>query len=317
MFDLENLGQTFFLHDLSYLRLQTWYEVDLSVDFNIFKIEDIKNNKNKHVTLLVDLETQGHTLFSYDLAYLRLYACYLLDLGVESNILKVEDLRKLKINHLTLMFDLENLGQTFFCMTFHISGCKHDTKSILVSILTFSRSKISKIIKTNTWPYWLTLKLKVIHFFHMTLLISGCMPCYLLDLGVESNILKVEDLRKFISGYLTLMFDLDFQGQTTFLQIHIIFKVSHYRYIIYFWFFEFFDLDYVKINTEIKAAACIQPEIMKVIWKYVWPWFSRSTMKFRWHMLVILRFQTSDMFKSTPNIVSLSRIQPMMNKGSQ
>ena len=61
-------------------------------------------------------------------------------------------------------------------MTFHISGCKHDTKSILVSILTFSRSRISKIIKTNTWPYRLTLKLKVIHFFHMTLLISGCMP---------------------------------------------------------------------------------------------------------------------------------------------
>ena len=74
------------------------------------------------------------------------------------------------------MFDLENLGQTFFCMTFHISGCKHNTKSILVSILTFSRSRISKIIKTNTWPYRLTLKLKVIHFFHMTLLISGCMP---------------------------------------------------------------------------------------------------------------------------------------------
>ena len=61
-------------------------------------------------------------------------------------------------------------------MTFHISGCKHDTKSILVSILTFSRSKISKIIKTNTWPYRVTLKLKVIHFFHITLLISGCMP---------------------------------------------------------------------------------------------------------------------------------------------
>ena len=102
------------------------------MDFNIFKIEDIKNIKNKHVTLSVHLETRGRTLFSYDLAYHRLYACYLL------------------------------------------------------------------------------------------------------DLGVESNILKVEDLRKSIFGYLTLMFDFDFQGQTTFLQIYIIFKVSHYRYIIYF-----------------------------------------------------------------------------------
>ena len=89
--------------------------------------------------------------------------------------------------------------------------------------------------------------------------------CYLLDLGIKSNILMVEDLRKSIFGYLNLMFDLDFQGQTTSIQIYIIFKVSHYRYVIYFLFFEFFDFDYVKINTEIESAACIHPEIMKVI----------------------------------------------------
>ena len=33
-------------------------------------------------------------------------------IGVDSNIFKVEDLRKPRISHLTLMFDLENLGQT-------------------------------------------------------------------------------------------------------------------------------------------------------------------------------------------------------------
>ena len=115
------------------------------------------------MTLTVDLETQGHTLFSYDLAYLRLYACY-----------------------------------------------------------------------------WL-------------------------DLGVESNIFKVEDLRKFIFGYLTLMFDLDFQGQTVFLRIYIIFKVNHHRYIIFLWFFEFIHLDYVKFNNKIKSVTCIQQEMMKVI----------------------------------------------------
>ena len=60
------------------------------------------------------------------------------------------------------------------------------------------------------------------------------MPAIVLNLGVESNIVKVEDLRNSIFGHLTLMFDLDFQGQTTFLQIYIIFKFSHYRYIIYF-----------------------------------------------------------------------------------
>ena len=113
------------MHDLSYLRLQTWYEVDLSVDFNIFKIKDIKNNKNKHVTLSDDLETQGHTLFSYDLAYLRLYACYLLDLGVESNILKVEDLKKSIFGYLTLMFDLDFQGQTTFLQIYIIFKVSH------------------------------------------------------------------------------------------------------------------------------------------------------------------------------------------------
>ena len=31
---------------------------------------------------------------------------------------------------LSLLYDLENQGQTPFCMTFLISGCKHDTKLI-------------------------------------------------------------------------------------------------------------------------------------------------------------------------------------------
>ena len=105
--------------------------------------------KKNYVTLTVDLGTKGHTHSLYDLSYLRLYTSYRLDLGVDSNICKVEDLKKLKTSHLTLMFDLENLGQTLFCMTFHISGCKHDTKSILVSILTFSRSRISKLLKNK------------------------------------------------------------------------------------------------------------------------------------------------------------------------
>ena len=45
---------------------------------------------------MFDLGTQGHTHFSYDFAYLRLYACYWLDLGVDSNILNVKDLKKTK-----------------------------------------------------------------------------------------------------------------------------------------------------------------------------------------------------------------------------
>ena len=73
----------------------------------------------------------------YDLSYLRLYTGCRLDLGVGSNIYNVEDLKNLQISHLTLMIDLENEGQTHMYMTFRISGCKHHTNIIFVSILTF------------------------------------------------------------------------------------------------------------------------------------------------------------------------------------
>ena len=75
---------------------------------------------------------------------------------------------------LSLLHDLENQGQTPFYLTFHISGCKHDTKLILVSILTFSRSRISKMLKTIPWPWRLTLEFKVTHIHCMTFINSGC-----------------------------------------------------------------------------------------------------------------------------------------------
>ena len=83
-----------FLHDLSYLRLSTWYKVDLGVDSNIFEVGDFEYVRKNHVTLTVDLGTQGHTHSLYDLSYLRLNTSYRLDLGIDSNICKVEDLRK-------------------------------------------------------------------------------------------------------------------------------------------------------------------------------------------------------------------------------
>ena len=109
---------------------------------------DIKYVNKIYVTLTVDLETQGHTHSLYDLSHLRLYTGYRLDRGVDSNICKVEDLRKPKISHMALMVDLENEGQTHLCMTFRISGCKHHTDMIFVSILTISRPKMSEIVKT-------------------------------------------------------------------------------------------------------------------------------------------------------------------------
>ena len=53
-------------------------------------------------------------------------------------------MKKFYLYCMTLKIEVKH----FFCMTFHISGCKHDTKLILVSILTFSRSRISKMLKT-------------------------------------------------------------------------------------------------------------------------------------------------------------------------
>ena len=96
---------------------------------------------------MVDLETQGHTHLLYDLSYLRLYTSYRLDLDVDSNICKVEDLRKPKISHMTLTVELENEGQTHLYMTFRISGCKHHTDMIFVSILTISRPRMSKMLE--------------------------------------------------------------------------------------------------------------------------------------------------------------------------
>ena len=134
------------------------------------------------------------------------------------------------------MFDLENLGQTLFCMTFHISSCKHDTKSILVSILNIFEIKDITNVENKHVTLTVDLETQGHALFSYDLAYLRLYVFYWLDLGVESNKLKVEDLRKSIFGYLTLMFDLDFQGQTTFLQMYIIFKVSHHRYIIYFWF---------------------------------------------------------------------------------
>ena len=79
-----------FLYGLSYLWLQTSYRHDLCIDFDIFEAWDIENVEI-YVSQTFDLGTQGHTHFSYDLAHLKLYACYWLDLDVDSNIYYVEE----------------------------------------------------------------------------------------------------------------------------------------------------------------------------------------------------------------------------------
>ena len=57
---------------------------------------------------------------------------------------------------------------------------------------------------------------------------------------------------------------------------------------------------------------------MNVIWKNVWPWFSRSIMEGRWHNYIShIEIPNIGYVQIDTNIDSLSRIQPMMNMGSQ
>ena len=55
--DLENRGQTSFCMKFHISCCKHDTKFDLSVDSNIFEVEDIKNVENNHVTLTVDLGT--------------------------------------------------------------------------------------------------------------------------------------------------------------------------------------------------------------------------------------------------------------------
>ena len=94
--------------------------------------------------------------------------------GVDSNFLKVKDLENNKINYLTLTVDFERQGQTHFYMTFLIFGCIHDTDIILVSILTKSRSVISKKNKISYMTLTVDLQSQCQADYFMTFFISGC-----------------------------------------------------------------------------------------------------------------------------------------------
>ena len=100
------------------------------------------------------------------------------------------------------------------CMTFLSSDCIHDADLILVSILTFTMSRISEIPQSFTWPWWLTLKVKVT-IFCMTVHISVCKHDTKLIL-VDFNILEVEDIKNVENNYVALTNDLGTQGHTHF-----------------------------------------------------------------------------------------------------
>ena len=122
-------------------------------------------NKPKSITWpwRLTLKIKVKHMYRYELCYLWLWTWYRFDLGVDSSLLEVRDIKKARMNFMTLTFDLENQGQTYTYVTSFISGCIHVTDLILVLISTLSRSGISNKPKQITWPWRLTLKIKVKH----------------------------------------------------------------------------------------------------------------------------------------------------------
>ena len=71
----------------------------------------------------------------------------------------------------------------------------------------------------------------------------------------------------------------DTKGHTQ-MCLTFIFKINHQGQVTDFRFSEILDIVNVRIDTKIKSAACMQPELRKVIqWMRVWPWLPRSTVK--------------------------------------
>ena len=93
-----------------------------------------------------------------------------MQVGVVFNIIEVVESKNVKINHVTLTDNLEIWGQTSFNLSFRNRTCSYDAELILVFILTFLRSGISKNCKINHltsdgWPG----KTKVINIYYYDL----------------------------------------------------------------------------------------------------------------------------------------------------
>ena len=218
-----------------------------------------------------------------------------------------------KVTHIHCMtFINSSCIHDFFCTTFHISDCKHDTKSISVSILTFSRSRISRIMKTNTWLHRLTLKLKVIHLFHMTSLISGCMP------AIYSILVSILTYSR--SRISENLFPVTWPWCLT-----LIFKVKP----LFFKFILFsrsviintlFISNFLSSSTSIMLNSILKSSPQHVFSQRWWRSFeSMFDLDFQGQLWkssdILLRFQTSDMFKSTPTLCLYHVYNPWWTRG--
>ena len=132
----------------------------VGVVFNIVEVLEFKNGKINHVTLTDDLEIwKPPTNWPFINRLVIMIQSWSWCLFWH---FWVRDLRKTEINHVTLTVDLQNWGHKYILhVTFCISGCMYSKDKISVPILTFLRSGISKKTKSITWPWQLTLNVKV------------------------------------------------------------------------------------------------------------------------------------------------------------
>ena len=54
--DLENQGQTYFQITFYYLRLNTCYRLDFTIDYNIIEVMELEKSKINNVAMMTDLE---------------------------------------------------------------------------------------------------------------------------------------------------------------------------------------------------------------------------------------------------------------------
>ena len=102
----------------------------------MFDAKNLAVIENFQLTSKDDLENQGQSYLFWPLVYHGLYTWYRHNVGVDLNISDVWNLNVTSICHLTSIVDLENQGQTYFQMTFIISGWIHAADLISVLILT-------------------------------------------------------------------------------------------------------------------------------------------------------------------------------------
>ena len=89
--------------------------------------------------------------------------------------------------------------------------------------------------------------------------------CYRLDFSIDLNIIKVEELKKSEINYVAMRSDFEMILPSKKNGFTLKIKTNHQGQVTDFGFSEILNIINVKIDTKIKFAACMQPELRKVI----------------------------------------------------